>query len=265
MAASSSTIGRPRRSRAYIVVGTALALLAFLGAAALASAPYLFPAAGSGTKVVVAKNNISARTRIASSDLELLAISPTPPNSFTSLGAVAGKGARVDIIAGEAITPNLISESSDVLSSSSTTYLPIPSGYVAVTIPTSEQTGVGGYIQVGDRIAVLASVNTQSFGAAPAQLVVRTVFTDVVVIEVGAVSSSQGGTSVGSSLTVLMTACDSEFLYWLLNNAILKYELESYKDYEAVPTSPDPNCASVLKAGGVGPGEVDARWHFTRK
>jgi pilus assembly protein CpaB len=261
--AASAPIGRPRRSRLYIIIGTALALLAFLAAAALASAPYLFPASGSGTRVVVAKTNITARTRIVSSDLELLAVTPTPPGSFTSMSAVAGKGARIDILAGEPITGNLISDAPDVLSSSETTYLPIPQGYVAVTIPTSEQTGVAGYIQVGDRIAILANINTQVFGTGPATQAVRTAFTDLVVIEVGPTSSTQGG--VASSLTVMMTACDSEYLFWLLNNAQLKYELESYKDYGAVPTAPDPNCASVLKAGGVGPAEVDSRWHFTKK
>ncbi len=263
--AASPQIGRPRRSRLYIVIGTALALLAFLAAAALASAPYLFPASGTGTKVVVAKSNISARTRIQASDLELQAITPTPPSSFTSMNAVAGKGARVDIIAGEPITANLIADSPDLVSNTTATYLPIPQGYVAVTIPTSEQTGVGGYIQVGDRIAVLASTNTAIFGGSPPAQVVRTVFTDLVVIEVGAITPEQGQSQVGTSLTVLMTGCDAEYLYWLLNNAQLKYELESYHDYGNLPASPDPNCASVLKAGGVGPAEVDARWHFTRK
>jgi len=263
MSTASTTIGRPRRSRLYIIIGTALALLAFLAAAALASAPSLL-SAGTGTKVVVAKSNITARTRIAASDLELMAISPIPPSSFTSISAIAGKGARVDIIAGEAITSNLVSDQPDLLTASGATYLPIPSGYVAVTIPTSEQTGVAGYIQVGDRIAILANVNTAVFGVGPSVQAVRTVFTDLVVIEVGAVSQSQGQ-AIGSSLTVLMTACDSEYLYWLLNNAQLKYELESHKDYGTLPTAADPNCPTVLKAGGVGPAEVDARWHFSRK
>jgi len=31
---------------------------------------------------------------------------------------------------------------------------------------------------------------------------------------------------VSTSLTVLMTACDTEYMFWLLNNAVLKYELE---------------------------------------
>jgi len=265
MATSSPTIGRPRRSRLYIIVGTALALLAFLASAGLASAPSLLSAAGTGTKVVVAKSNITARTRIVASDLELQAISPVPPSSFTSISAIAGKGARVDIIAGEAITSNLVSDQPDLLTSSGATYLPIPAGYVAVTIPTSEQTRVAGYIQVGDRIAILASVNTSVLSTGPPIQAVRTVFTDLVVIEVGAISQSQGQATVGTSLTVLMTACDSEYLYWLLNNAQLKYELESFKDYGTLPTAADPRCPTVLKAAGVGPADVDARWHFSRK
>ena len=263
--AANAPIGRSRSSRLYVVIGTALALVAFLAAAALASAPYLFPASAAGTKVVVAKTNISARTRITSSEVELQAVNPLPPGSFTSAGSVTGKGARVDILAGEPITGNLIADAPDLLSGSEATYLPIPSGYVAVTIPTSEQTGVAGYIQAGDRIAILASVNTAVFGAVPPTLAVRTVFTDLVVIEVGPVAPTQGTSAVGTSLTIEMTACDSEYLYWLLNNALLKYELESFKDYGTLPTSPDPNCPSVLKAGGVGPAEVDTRWKFTRK
>ena len=261
--ATGASIGRGRRSRLYIIVGTVLALLAFLAAAILASAPYLFPASASGTKVVVAKSDITGRTKIEASQLELAVVNPRPPQSFTAIAQVESKGARVDIPQGEAITANLIADAPDIINSSDVTYLPIPSGYVAVTIPTSEQVGVAGYVQVGDRITVLASANTQIFGVAPAVLSVRTVFRDLDVLRVGPVVQAQGASPVSTSLTVLMTACDSEYLFWLLNNATLKYELESFKDYGSAPTSPDPKCPSVVAAGGVGPKEVDQRWHFT--
>ena len=263
--ATSSSVGRPRRSRLYIVIGTVLAVVAFLAAAGLASAPFLFPASPLGTKVVVAKTNIAARTRITQADLEMSAISPVPPQAFTSIAAVVGKGARVDIPAGEAVTANLIAAAPDLVSSSDVTYLPIPQGYVAVAIPTSEQAGVAGYVQVGDRISILASVNTQVFGSGQAVLSVRTVFRDLMVLRVGPVATTQGGSAsqVSTSLTVLMTACDSEYMFWLLNNATLKYELESYRDYGATPTQPDPACQSVLAAKGVGPVEVNKRWSFT--
>jgi Flp pilus assembly protein CpaB len=257
-------LGRSRRGRLYIIVGAVLAVIAFATAAGVASLPLLFSSAVGGTKVVVAKNALTARNRIQASDLELSSINPTPPESFTSISAVAGKAARVDIPVGAPVTANLIAQAPDLLSSSDVAYLPIPAGYVAITVPTGEQVGVGGYPQVGDRLAMLATVNTSIFGQSPGAPVVRTVFHDLDVIRVGPASNTQPGTSqVTSSLTLLMTACDSEYLFWLLNNAVLKYELESPSDYGPTPTERDTGCPSVSSATGVGPKEVNSRWHFT--
>jgi len=260
----ASEIGRPRRGRTYIVIGTVLAVLAFATAAGVASLPLLFSNNPTGTKIVVAKNAIGARTKIQSSDLTMKVVTPVPPQAFFDVNAVAGKGARVDIPADSPVTANLIAQSPDLLSSSDVTYLPIPTGFVAVTVPTSEQVGVGGYVQLGDRITVLATVNSSVFGASPGVPVVRTVFRNLGVIRVGpATGSTASGQQVTSSLTLLMTPCDSEFLFWFLNNAVLKYNLESFKDYEPTPNQPDPACPKLSSAAGVGPREVDAKWHFT--
>jgi pilus assembly protein CpaB len=264
MAISSGGIGRPRRGRIYIVVGAILAVVAFGTAAAVASLP-LLAGGTTGTKVVVAKNTIPARTRITASDLELRSVSPTPPQSFTDVAQVAGKGARVDIPAGLAVTANLITSTPDQLNSSDSTFLPIPSGYVAVTVPTSEQVGVAGYVQVGDRITVLATISTAAFGPGPARPVVRTVFRDLIVIRVGPATATEqsGAGQLTSSLTVLVTSCDAEFLFWLLNNAILKYELESFSNYGTTPNGPDAKCPTLSSPTGVGPKQVDDKWHFT--
>src|SRR5947209_16982146 len=259
----AAEIGRPRRGRSYIVVGTVLAVLAFATAAGVASLPHLFSNSLTRTKAVVAQTSINARTKIQASDLTMSVVNPVPPQAFTDINSVAGKGARVDIPAGAPVTANLIAQSPDLLSSSDVTYLPIPSGFVAVTIPTSEQVGVGGYVQLGDRITVLATVNTNIFGINPGSPVVRTVFRNLDVIRVGPASSSGGASQVTSSLTVLMTACDSEYMFWFLNNAILKYTLESFRDYEQTPNQPDPSCPSLTAVGGVGPREVDKKWKFT--
>ena len=66
-------------------------------------------------------------------------------------------------------------------------------------------------------------------------------FRDLIVIRVGPASATEqsGAGQLTSSLTVLVTSCDAEYLFWLLNNAILKYELESSSDYGTTPTSPD--------------------------
>lgn len=255
-----SGAGRARRGRLYIIIGAVLAVVAFGAAALIASLPLIQGSTG-GTKVVVAKNAITGRTVIQASDLELANYSPGPPEAYFAIADVAGKGARVDIPAGAPITANLLAASGDLLSSSDVAYLPIPSGYVAVTVPTGEQVGVGGYVQVGDRITVLATLNTSVVGAVPGLPIVRTVFRNLDVIRVGPANTS--GNSVTSSLTLLMTGCDAEYMYWLLNYASLKYELESFKDYSATPSQPDPTCPSISAAGGVGPKEVDSRWHFT--
>ena len=262
MSLASSALARPRRGRLYIIVGAVLAVLAFATAAGIASLP-LIQGSTSGTKVVVASHDIKARTVIQASDLTLASVNPTPAQSFPAVKDVVGKGARVDILGGQAVTANLIATSGDLVSSSDVAYLPIPKGWVAVTVPTSEEVGVGGYVQVGDRITMLATVNTSVFGQSPGRAVVLTVFRDIDVLRVGPANGVTATGVVTSSLTVLMTSCDSEYLFWLLNNASMKYELESYTDYQNVPTGPDDKCPNVSAASGVGPKDVEGRWHFT--
>ena len=262
MSIATSALARPRRGRLYIIVGAVLAFLAFATAAGIASLP-LIQGSTTGTKVVVASHDIKARTVIQASDLALSNVNQPPPQVFSTIKDVAGKGSRVDIPAGMPVTANLVAPSGDLLSSSDVAYLPIPKGWVAVTVPTSEQVGVGGYVQVGDRITMLATINTSVFGQSPSRSVVLTVFRDVDVLRVGPANSTATAGVVTSSLTVLMTACDSEYLFWLLNNAQMKYELESYTDYQSLPTGPDSKCQNVSAAAGVGPKDIDGRWHFT--
>lgn len=262
MSIATSVLARPRRGRLYIVVGAVVAVLAFALAAGIASLPLIQGTTG-GTRIVVAGHDIKARTVITAADLTLASFNPAPPEAFTALKDVEGKGARVDIPAGLPITANLVGQAGGLINESDVAYLPIPKGWVAVTVPTGEQVGVGGYVQVGDRITMLATINTAVFGQSPGRNVVLTVFRDVDVLRVG---PANGGTTTGvvtSSLTVLMTSCDSEYLFWLLNNASMKYVLESYTDYAGAPTQPDAKCPGVSSATGVGPKDIDSRWHFT--
>jgi Flp pilus assembly protein CpaB len=261
MSSPSADVARPRRGRLYIIIGAVLAVLAFAAAAGLASLS-LLPGSTTGTRIVVAKNDIAARTKILASDLQLSTVNPAPKQAFTLISEVAGKGARVDIPAGDPVSANLIAPAGDLLSTSDVAFLPIPSGYVALTVPTGELLGVGGYPQVGDRITMLATVNTSIFGSGLQVPVVRTVFSNLYILRIGPVTA-QNAAGVSSSLTLLVTGCDAEYLFWLLNNATLKYTLESFRDYAATPSQPDPTCPNLASAGGVGPKEVDKRWHFT--
>jgi len=120
------------------------------------------------------------------------------------------------------------------------------SGYVALTIPTSEQQGVADNIQPGDYIAIIASVTS---GIKVATL---TVFANVHVIRVGTPAAAGAGSSSANSLTVVVTECQAEYITWFLNNASLKYALESYQDYlPAGSQTKDPQCPNASSTKGV--------------
>jgi Flp pilus assembly protein CpaB len=163
---------------------------------------------------------------------------------FAKIADVAGTVPLVTIMAGQPVTSNLIGKSDQVAGPLSA-YLPIPSGYVALTIPTSEEQGVAGNIQPGDYIAVIASVTS---GIKVATL---TVFANVHVIRVGTPAAAGAG-SGANSLTVVVTECQAEYITWFLNNASLKYALESYQDYlPAGSQTKDPQCPNASSTKGV--------------
>src|SRR5207245_11683484 len=114
MSFASSLVAGPRRGRLYIVIGAVLAVLAFATAAGIASLP-LIKCTTTGVKVVVASHDIQARTVIQDTDLTLASINPTTPQSFTAVNKVAGKGARVDILAGMPISSNLVAPSGQLV------------------------------------------------------------------------------------------------------------------------------------------------------
>jgi pilus assembly protein CpaB len=226
---------------------------------------------GGTTQVVVASQAIDPRTPITADLLTVSAIpnSAVPPRAYLRVADLAGYFAVVPIYKGEPITANIVSANADLINPSlGTSYLPLPQGYTAMTIPTSELQGVAGYPAQGDEIDVIATVNTAVFSPVSPKTVVATVFKNLYIIRVGpqSVVPRQGQPQgVASSLTVMLTICDQEYLVWLLNNVTLKYALVSYKDYRwtSPPTGPDPNCPSTASPL-IGPSDIEARWNFLR-
>jgi len=223
--------------------------------------------------VVVASKDLPPRLPIDAGSLSVVALpvpSDYPQVFFNLITDVQGMVPLVTIPAGQAITANEVAKPSQALGSQSA-YLPIPTGYVALTIPTSEQQGVAGYIQPNDYISVIATVATSG------KVATKTIFTNVRVIGLGPatanVQPAGGATSVGgsgpvggvtSSLTIELTQCDAEYFTWFLGNTTLRYTLESFHDYlQQPPSAPDPTCPTVLSAQGVSQKEVEARYHFT--
>jgi len=243
--------------RPFTLLGILLALLVI--AAFVLVAINASTGQGSTTQaVVVASKDLSPRIPIDGGALELrsIAVSGYPTGSFFSkVDQVKGMVPLVTISAGQPITGNLIAKPGTTLGSQSA-FLPIPSGYVAVTLPTSEQQGVGGYIQPDDYISVIATVQING------KVATKTIFHDLHVIRVGPLEAESvpAGTTPASSLTVVVTECQAEFITWFLTYGTLKYALESYHDYAPGDQAKDPNCPSVISARGVTLKDVQAAY-----
>jgi len=251
------------------ILGVALALIAFLvmlgfGAIFASKARSTNP-----VRVVVAAQDISAREPVTLDMITYGSVSSdsVPPGAIFRVSTLVGYAATVEILKGEVITSNVVSANQDLLAGATSSYLPIPAGYIALTLPTSEQQGVAGYIAQGDYINVIASLTTGLISPVNPRTVTRTVFTNVHVIRVGPESTvpRQGvAQGLATSITVVMSLCDAQYMSWLILNASLKYALLSYHDYSASTPAADPACPSTSEPGIIGPAQVDARWGFSR-
>ena len=162
---------RPGGGRLFIIVGLLVALLAGAGVFVLGGT---LGSGGGGLggggniTVVIAKQNISLRHQITASDLttttgggQFLAI-----NSYSHVNDVLNLIAEVNIKQGAIITSDMLAKDLGLVTAGAApAYLPLASGYVALTVPTSEQQGVAGHITLGDYITVIASANVTLFQA----------------------------------------------------------------------------------------------------
>ena len=233
--------------RPFTLLGILLALVviaAFVLVALNAGAASTSPQ----QSVVVATRELAPRLPIDAASLTMKTL-PVPADYpqlfFSKIQDVQGMIPLVTIGSGQAVTSNDVARPNQALGAQSE-YLPIPSGYVALTIPTSEQQGVADYIQNDDYISVIATVTSKGKVAS------KTIFTNLHVIRTGAQGTSSAAASAATSLTVVVTECQAEFITWFLAYASLKYSLESYTDYlKPGSQAKDPTCPSVDSAKGV--------------
>jgi Flp pilus assembly protein CpaB len=280
---------RPGGGRLFIIVGLLLAVLAGAGVFFLGNLTGGGSIGGGPTTtVVIAKQAIPVRHTITDADLDTEKVSGTftsANNTYLNKTDVLNLIAEIQITKGSVITSDMLAKDVGLVpAGAAPAYLPLASGYVAMTIPTGEQQGVAGHITLGDYFTVIASGNITiiappkaTIGSANQTSVVsKTVFTNVRVIGLGPatanVQPAGGATTVGgtaavggvvSSLTIELTQCDAEYFTWFINNMTLKYTVESFHDYLTAPVAPDPTCPTVLSAQGVTNKQVDARYHFS--
>ena len=239
-----------------LILGAALALAGFGVTLLLALNSGPSATAAGNQPVVVAARDLDQRAVLQAQDLTTAhwAAADVPPSAVTSSRAAVGQVLLASLKRGQPVLSNQIGQAGDV-TGQQPAFLPLAKGYVAATLPSSELPGVGGYVQAGDYIDIVAIVGSRSGSTSN----VRTVYSGVRVIRVGAAGSTAAGPP--SSLTLAVSECQAEFLNWFVANASLKYTLLAHDDYAAAAAAPpDTACPAGGSSKGVTEADVRSRW-----
>jgi Flp pilus assembly protein CpaB len=212
--------------RPFTLLGILLALIV-IGAFVLVALNAGQQSNSLSLSVVVATTDLQPRVPISDTSVALKKI-PVPASYpkvyFSSIKDIEGFVPLVKIVKDQAVTANEVAKPNTAIGGQSE-YLPIPKGYVALTIPTSEQQGVANNIHEDDYIAVIATV------AGLGKVASKTIFSNL-----------------------------HEIITWFTAYASLKYTLESYQDYLQGTPQPEPQCPNAGSAKGVTLQQVQAQY-----
>ncbi|HEY8643617.1 MAG TPA: Flp pilus assembly protein CpaB [Candidatus Dormibacteraeota bacterium] len=240
-----------------IGIGAVIAVLGFAITVVLArsTAP---PGGATGSQaVVVASRDLEQRTTLQAGDLTVAHWTPAdvPPGALAKPEAATGQVLLASLKQGQPVLANQVGKATDV-TGQQPAFLPLAPGFVAATLPSAELPGVGGYVQPGDYIDIVAIVASRTGGTAN----VRTIYSGVRVIRVGPAGSTAAA-GPASSLTLAVSECQAEYLNWFVANAGLKFTLLAHDDYAAAAAAPaDTSCPAGGSAKGVTESDIRARW-----
>jgi Flp pilus assembly protein CpaB len=240
-----------------VAAGAAIAIVGFAITVFLARGTAPGPAVAGSRSVVVAGHNLDPRTTLRAGDLTVAhwAAADVPPGALERPEAAVGQVLLASLQQGQPVLSNQIGKAADA-TGAQPAFLPLPKGAVAATLPSSELPGVGGYIEAGDYIDIIAIVASRTGGSAN----VRTIYGGLRVIRVGPAGST-GAAGPASSLTLAVSECQAEFLNWFVANAALKYTLLAHDDYPAAAAAPlDNECPASGSVKGVVESDIKARW-----
>lgn len=262
----SANAVEPRRINLPLVVAGAIVVVASFALTVMLGQFSTRPSAGptATQAVLVAARDVAPRTLLVAADLTVAryAVADVPPAALASASGAIGLVAQTPLKKGQPVLSNQVGK--DAGSGTVSAYLPLAPGIVALTVPSDEQHGVGGYVQAGDYIDIVAVITPRNASTAN----VRTIYSNIRVIRVGPASVTAGATSsaaqqtggLTTSLTIAVTQCQAEYINWFVANAGLRYTLLAYQDYQATPAAADTSCPKAGSAGGVVEADIRSHW-----
>jgi pilus assembly protein CpaB len=172
------------------------------------------------SKAVVATNTIPANAKVTADMVTLKSMSTESvhPEAITSLDKIIGAIYKGEIVKGEQL---LLSKVVVDVEQATLAYR-VPQNMRAISIPTSEVSGVGGFINVGDKIDILVTYDKKDINP------VSTTYTQLQNIEVAAVgnaklSADDKQKALPTSITVLVNPAQAEVLAYAISNGILSF------------------------------------------
>lgn len=179
------------------------------------------------TEVVVAVDTIPEHVKITE---EMLTTASIPseavhPEAVLQKDQIVGGVANSEIVKGEQVLSSRVATDT---AASSLSYS-VPENMRAITLPMTEVSGVGGYIEPGDRIDILVSYADIEINP------MKVVYTQLQNIEVlaegpSAVVTEDQQSGVATSLTVLVTPAQAEVLAFANINGTFQFTLRNPVD-----------------------------------
>lgn len=188
-------------------------------------------------RVLAARNDFAAGQRIQPADLYWQAwpeeaLSPAyitegaQPDAMTRF---SGAIARASMAQGEPVSERKLVQPGDAGFMAAV----IAPGMRAVAVPTSAETGAGGFIMPNDRVDVIATANTSD-----RRMVSRTVVENVRVLAIDQTYSEEGdGAVVGSTATLELAPRHAEAVALAVAEGDISLALRSVSDGEGGPVS----------------------------
>lgn len=192
------------------------------------------------TKVVISKKRIAARTRLEEANLkenfelkEMIA-SSVPEGAFTSIASLTNRYTSVTVLPNDVMIPERLMNE-DLIPNLARA---IPNGKRAISIAVSKSSSVGGFIQQGDYVDVIAT-----FRPANGETITKIVLQDIQVLAVGNTYDFEGAVATSSPaiaaskaelITLAMTPDDLEKLMYLDAGTSFRLVLKNPNDKDHV-------------------------------
>lgn len=239
--------------RIFVILGIILALIAGVAVFVVLASAEPQPEVVPTTKLVVAFQQVPARTEISPDqigEVDWPVRVPTPIGAYERPADVVGKLSRNPIYAGQPIISDMVISKGDIEAQHSNAALLLEQGEVAVALGVTLGSNVAEAIQPGDRVDLIVTYNVEIQNALSGQgqgpyVVTQKTLENVLILQVGPwprdvgeQSSSQGGGAIGI-VTLQMVEQDALTLKHLEQTASsYAFVLRAANDEQIFTTEP---------------------------